>query len=101
MKSKTTKTITVETWRKIALNKKQLSASAWCGPCGIETRMYTPDDFAALNGTTVRSVYKQIENGTHHFMETENGSLLLCGAEYQVERPTDTAVTKQLNGENL
>ncbi len=47
-------------------------------PCPICTgEMVTPAE-AALTGATVRSLYARVESQAVHFLETADGSLLLC-----------------------
>lgn len=79
MKSKTTKVITVETWRKTIIRQPAPPIFARCEQCGIETEMFSPEEFARRQNTTARVVYRRIENGDCHFIETEDGALLICG----------------------
>jgi hypothetical protein len=48
-----------------------------CPICNGEA-MVTPEEAAALMGVTVRSVYARVEGEGVHFLETADGSLLLC-----------------------
>lgn len=79
MKSKTTKVITVETWRKTVIRQVSPSLFARCERCGIETEMLSPEEFARRQNTTARVVYRRIENGDCHYVETVDGALLVCG----------------------
>jgi uncharacterized Zn finger protein len=79
MKSKTRKVITVEAWRKTIVRRHAPTIYARCGQCGIETRMFSPEEYARLENTTTRIVYQRIENGDCHFIETKEGELLVCG----------------------
>ena len=79
MKNKTTKVITIETWRKTTVRKHAPTIFARCDVCGIDTQMFAPEEFARLQDTTERIIYRRIENGDFHFTETENGALLVCG----------------------
>lgn len=49
-------------------------------PCPICTgeAMVTPEEAAALTGVTVRSLYARVDGEGVHFLETADGSLLLC-----------------------
>ena len=78
MKSKTRKVITVEIWRKTVIRQNAPAIFAWCEQCGIETLMFAPEEFARSRGTTARVVYRQIESGDFHFIETQTGTLLIC-----------------------
>jgi phosphosulfolactate phosphohydrolase-like enzyme len=79
MKSKTTKVIMVETWRKTIIRQPAPPIFARCEQCGIETEMFSPEEFARRQKTTARLVYRRIESGDCHFVETEDGALLVCG----------------------
>lgn len=86
MKSKTTKVITVETWRKTIIRQRASPIFARCEQCGIETEMFSPEEFARRQNTTARIVYRRIENGDCHFIETEDGALLICGGSINRNR---------------
>jgi hypothetical protein len=40
--------------------------------------MLTPDEAAALAQTTAREVYRRVEAGEVHSIETEDGALRVC-----------------------
>jgi len=40
--------------------------------------MLRPDEAAALCATSARAVYRLIENGALHFLETGDGFVLVC-----------------------
>lgn len=40
--------------------------------------MLPPETAAALAGTTPRLIYRQVEAGELHFIETEDGGLFVC-----------------------
>ncbi|HEX8248869.1 MAG TPA: hypothetical protein VF599_11895 [Pyrinomonadaceae bacterium] len=90
MKSKTTKMITVETWRKTIIHQPAPPIFVRCKQCGIETRMLSPEEFARRQNTTARVVYRRIENGDCHFIETEDGALLVCGGSDNGNRLSET-----------
>ena len=48
-----------------------------CPICAGEA-MVTPEEAAALTGVTVRSLYARVEAESVHFLDTADGSLLLC-----------------------
>ena len=43
--------------------------------------MLVPEKAARLIGVTPREIYRRIEQGSLHFVESENGSLLICCAD--------------------
>jgi excisionase family DNA binding protein len=40
--------------------------------------MVTPDEAAQLCAVSTRTIYRRIESGRCHFIETENGFSLIC-----------------------
>ena len=54
------------------------AARAWCPACGSEALMATPQQAAAIVGSSVRAVNRSVEAGEVHFVETKEGSLLVC-----------------------
>jgi hypothetical protein len=52
--------------------------SAWCGLCESETRMSSPEAAAGIVNISRRKVYAGIEDGTAHFTEAQDGSILVC-----------------------
>ena len=59
-------------WRRGA------SVRFWCPECSTITHMVTPQRAAAITGVTVRQINRLVEAERVHFVETENGLLLLC-----------------------
>jgi hypothetical protein len=51
---------------------------AWCSGCCDEALMATPQQAAALGGVSVRAVNRSVEAGQVHFLETQDGQLLVC-----------------------
>ena len=80
MKNKTT--ITIETWKQTVVHKGRPIA-ALCQLCKTETEIFTPEKAAYLAQTTVREIYRLIENGAFHFIETTDGALFICGNSLQ------------------
>lgn len=87
MKSKTTKVITVETWRKTIIRQSASPVFAPCERCESETEMFSPEEYAHRQNTTARVVYRRIENGDCHFIETEDGAVLVCGGANNRKSP--------------
>ena len=40
--------------------------------------MVTPDEAAALTETSARAIFRRVESGELHFVETDKGALLVC-----------------------
>jgi excisionase family DNA binding protein len=49
-----------------------------CGSCGAGSPMLTVDEAASIAGVSARAIYRQIEEGRLHFLETDTGGLLIC-----------------------
>ena len=75
--TKTTLRITVQTERVLTMGVHR-SLYGPCVECGDEVRMVTIEQTAALAGVTSLQIYHQIADGKLHFMETREGSLLVC-----------------------
>jgi len=41
--------------------------------------MYLPEHAAVVGQTTTREIYRRVESGDLHFVETREGELLICG----------------------
>jgi len=55
-----------------------LSAMAWCVGCANEVLMVTPAQAAVIARVSVRDINRRVEAGEVHFLETPEGSLLVC-----------------------
>lgn len=53
-------------------------ATSWCGECAGEVPLLTPEEAALATGVGARAVYRLVEAGQIHFMETADGLLLVC-----------------------
>ena len=70
--------ITVERHQRVVIRKRHPTRVAWCEGCASFAPMLTPDEAAALAGTTARDIYRRVEAGELHFHETEGGRVLVC-----------------------
>lgn len=80
MGGKRTTVITIEMHRLTVVRPRRPSVLAWCERCGRQVRMVTPEQAAALAGTRPRAIYRRVESGDLHFVETGAGALLICSA---------------------
>jgi hypothetical protein len=69
--------ITIQTERLLVINRSR-SLYSLCAACGDEVRMVTIDQAAVLARVTSREIYREVEAGMIHFIETTEGSLLIC-----------------------
>jgi hypothetical protein len=70
--------ITIETHRVTAIHARQGAARAWCEACGANVQMVTPEAAAVLARIRPRAIYRRVEAGEVHFVETAGGWLLVC-----------------------
>ena len=71
--------IIIESETTMILRRNAGPLRTWCGPCGAESLMLTPDAAAGLAGMTTRAIYERVECGALHFQELPDGTLLVCG----------------------
>ncbi|MDQ3665656.1 MAG: hypothetical protein M3410_03480 [Acidobacteriota bacterium] len=79
MKKKRTE-ITIEIDEIRLINRgRDASTRVWCPGCAAIVTLVPPERAAAIAGVTVRTINRWVEAESVHFVETENGLLLLCG----------------------
>ncbi len=69
--------ITVEISR-LVMRRGAGRASVWCPVCAPPVPLVTPEEAAVLAGVSTRTVYRRVEAGQLHFVETDAGRLLIC-----------------------
>ncbi|MGH9843676.1 MAG: hypothetical protein ACREEM_33485 [Blastocatellia bacterium] len=69
---------TIETHQVRIIRRRKPETEAWCDACAAAVRMVAPEPAAALAGVTPRAIYRRIESGQLHFVETPDGALLIC-----------------------
>ena len=70
--------ITIETHRVTTVRSLRAAALTWCEACSAGVLMVTPEVAAVLSHFSPRAVYRRVEAGEIHFVETANGWLLVC-----------------------
>ena len=75
---KKTTIVTFESRERMSVRKESPRIFAWCEECGADVWMVTPNEAALMAGTDVRGVFRGVEAGTIHFMESEEGGLMIC-----------------------
>lgn len=75
--TRTTTRITIETERLLVMNQGR-SLYSLCSACGNEVRMITIDQAATLAQVSSLEIYREVEAGMLHFLETTEGSVLIC-----------------------
>lgn len=81
--AKKQKVITIETHQQTLIRFRGKTFVAWCDVCAAETLMLTPEQAAHIYNTTQRDIFRQIENGELHFIETAKGKLLICSNSFE------------------
>ena len=69
--------VTIERDELWVVRRPRARAPGWCAACG-ETEFVTPETAAVLAGSTTRTLYRLVEAGLVHFLETPEGFLLVC-----------------------
>ena len=79
MNRRTEKTvITFETFQRRTMHLRRRAKIAWCERCTAKTVMLAPDEAAAHLQTTAREIFRRVESGEIHYLETTGGALLVC-----------------------
>ncbi len=63
--------ITFEVEETIILRQSGNILEAFCSQCLASVEMLTPQLAAAVSNTTIREIFRLIESGRLHFMETD------------------------------
>jgi hypothetical protein len=71
--------VTIETWQKTVVRRRFRGAS--CPRCGAESSLLMPDEAVALPRTTAGEIFRRVEVGKLHYMETDAGALLVCQSQ--------------------
>ncbi len=76
-KSLRTFEITMETIETRVVGKRG-DLLNWCLKCEKETKTLVPEEAACVLDTTTRDIYRAIEEGRLHFIETACGRVFVC-----------------------
>ena len=71
-------TIKIENYSRTTWRIRRGEIRLCCELCAPVVPMISPSEAAALLETTVREIFRRVENGAVHFTEIENGELLVC-----------------------
>jgi hypothetical protein len=77
--------IKIETRKVSVIRPASDGIEVWCETCAASVPMFLPERVAALAETTPREIYRRVEEGELHFVETEAGELLICSSSLQLE----------------
>jgi hypothetical protein len=76
--SKQRTTISIETKKMMVVRPAGAPIDLWCESCAAIVSMYLPERAAALSEVASREIYRLVESGELHFVETDAGELLIC-----------------------
>jgi len=68
----------IEINQTVIVKKIDSLIQAWCAGCGAEGQWVTADHAAIISNTDTRSIYRRIELGEVHFLESTDGPALVC-----------------------
>ena len=68
----------VETPQVFIINRPAVAEQKHCSKCTESSGMITPDEAAAIRGVSTRVIYRWLEGGAIHFIETAKGELFIC-----------------------
>lgn len=78
MKRRIISEITVETEEAIVIHRRGDFAGPSCAACSDSPRMITPEQAAEVFRVSSRLIYRWIEAGQLHFLESSAGVVLVC-----------------------
>lgn len=70
--------ITVKSDQVLVIRRPGRSLTAWCTECCSLVNMIAPEEAMAVAGVSSREIYRWVEAGRVHFLETSEGFLLIC-----------------------
>ncbi len=68
----------IEINQTVVVSKIDSLMQAWCVSCGAEGQWVTPEHAAIISNTDTRSIYRRIEVGEVHFIDSTDGPALVC-----------------------
>jgi hypothetical protein len=68
----------IEISQTVVVSKIDSLVQAWCAGCGTEGQWVTPEHAAIISNSDTRSIYRRIEVGKVHFIESTDGPALVC-----------------------
>ncbi len=80
MSDKRKTVVSIETRQLTVIRARRPVVLAWCERCSAQVRMVTPEQAAAFAGTRPRAIYRRVESGGLHFIETGEGLLICAGS---------------------
>ena len=89
-RKKKTTIVTFEARERLTVRRGSRRVVAWCVQCGTEVLMIAPDEAGAPGDPDEREIFRRIESGEIHFIEGENGALLICSKSLRTRSGEDS-----------
>lgn len=70
--------IAIERQHMTLISTRKLSAVGWCSSCDRNVQFVSAEAAARQAQVAVRTIYRRAEAGLLHFIETQDGLLLIC-----------------------
>jgi len=86
MKNKKTE-ILIETRERTLIRWLEKEIRAFCEECRDESLFILPERAAVETEASVREIFRRVESGAVHFIETENRLTLICRASLLIKEP--------------
>ena len=77
-RKKKTTIVTFESRERTTIHRERQSVRTWCDQCSAEVLMVTPDEAALIAHMDARAIFRRVESGQIHFIESATGALLVC-----------------------
>lgn len=75
--------IIIQTRERIFVRRPANELRTICAGCQTETVFITLEQATMQTGTSVREIFRRIERGLIHFIETAEGLMLVCPASLE------------------
>ena len=89
----------VETHEVWVIRRRRGRTTAFCAECPDQPEMLTAGEAAPLCGHSLRAIFRLIEAGLVHFLESPEGELFVCPTSFQPQQAVtmSTATPSSLN----
>jgi hypothetical protein len=84
-RKKKTTIVTFESRERMTIRRGEQRFVGWCERCGAEVLMVSTNEAASLSRTNTRSIFRGVESGELHFLESETGELMVCSKSLRAE----------------
>jgi hypothetical protein len=92
--------ITIQTDRVLLIKRRKGSVLGWCPSCAQQVEMVSPDEAAVIARVSSRTIYRWVEAEKLHFIETSQGTLLICiGSLLKSTKSISSLTTNPKRGE--